>query len=165
LIRERKNVSCYVFVNNFFRVQKHLSIFSNYGQIIISLQAGKFIQLASSFLGGFVVAFIKGWKLSLAVLAVVPLVVMSTALMFIIIAKLAAQGQTAYSEATTTVEQTVGSIRTVSYFPYLYKQGVLELSFKEIFFLSLLSFFRVILFQYDKSLLHRLHLLPERHQL
>lgn len=47
-------------------------------------------------------------------LSVMPVAVMATALMFIALAKIAARGQKAYLEATTIVEQTVGSIRTVS---------------------------------------------------
>lgn len=75
---------------------------------------GKFIQLVGTFVGGFVVAFIQGWLLTVVMLSTIPPLVISGAAMAILITKLASQGQTAYSEAGVVVEQTIGSIRTVS---------------------------------------------------
>ncbi|XP_038972658.1 ABC transporter B family member 21-like [Phoenix dactylifera] len=79
-------------------------------------KVGKFIQLVSSFIGGFIVAFFKGWQLTLVMLSVIPLVVLAAAVMAIAITKMAANAQTAYSVAAATVEQTIGSIRTVASF-------------------------------------------------
>ncbi|XP_047316657.1 ABC transporter B family member 11-like [Impatiens glandulifera] len=79
-------------------------------------KVGKFIQLVSTFLGGFAVAFIKGWLLTLVMLACIPLLVLTGAAMAIIIGKMASKGQTAYGKAATVVEQTIGSIRTVASF-------------------------------------------------
>ncbi|XP_073111688.1 ABC transporter B family member 11 isoform X3 [Elaeis guineensis] len=79
-------------------------------------KVGKFIQLVSSFIGGFIVAFLKGWQLSLVMSSVIPLVVLAAAVMAIAITKMAAHAQTAYSVAAATVEQTIGSIRTVASF-------------------------------------------------
>ena len=59
------------------------------------------------------IAFVKGWLLTLVMLSSIPLLVFSGAMMGIVISKLASRGQTAYSLASTVVEQTVGSIRTV----------------------------------------------------
>lgn len=81
--------------------------------LILLLQVGKFIQLVATFFGGFVIAFIKGWFLTLVMLSSIPALVISGAVMSITIAKLSSRGQTAYSLAATVVEQTIGSIRTV----------------------------------------------------
>ncbi|KAF8401217.1 hypothetical protein HHK36_012146 [Tetracentron sinense] len=79
-------------------------------------KVGKFIQLVSTFFGGFVIAFIKGWLLTLVMLSSIPPLVISGAAMSLVIAKMASRGQTAYSHAATIVEQTIGSIRTVASF-------------------------------------------------
>ncbi|GMY17158.1 ABC transporter B family member 11-like [Fagus crenata] len=79
-------------------------------------KVGKFVQLISTFIGGFVIAFIKGWLLTLVLLSSIPLLVASGAVMSIIISKLASNGQNAYAKAANVVEQTIGSIRTVASF-------------------------------------------------
>jgi len=81
--------------------------------VISSSQVGKFIQYVSSFLGGLVVAFIKGWLLSLVLLSSLPLLVLSGSIMSFAYAKMAFRGQAAYSEAATIVDRIIGSIRTV----------------------------------------------------
>lgn len=77
------------------------------------LQVGKFIQLLATFVGGFVIAFIQGWLLTLVMLTSIPLLVVSGAIMSIVLSKMASRGQDAYAKAATVVEQTIGSIRTV----------------------------------------------------
>ncbi|KDP28335.1 hypothetical protein JCGZ_14106 [Jatropha curcas] len=79
-------------------------------------KVGKFIQLVSTFVGGFVIAFIKGWLLTLVLLSSIPLLVIAGGAMSITISKMASRGQTAYAKAATVVEQTIGSIRTVASF-------------------------------------------------
>ncbi|XWS46385.1 hypothetical protein CRYUN_Cryun14cG0061200 [Craigia yunnanensis] len=79
-------------------------------------KVGKFSQLVSTFLGGFVIAFIKGWLLTLVMLSSIPLLVISGGVMALIISKMASRGQNAYAKAATVVEQTIGSIRTVASF-------------------------------------------------
>ncbi|CAL8079205.1 unnamed protein product [Prunus armeniaca] len=79
-------------------------------------KVGTFIQLIATFVGGFVIAFVKGWLLTLVMLSSLPLLVLSGAAMGILISKTASSGQTAYSVAATVVEQTIGSIRTVASF-------------------------------------------------
>lgn len=59
------------------------------------------------------IAFIKGWLLTLVLLSSIPLLVISAAFMTIVMAKLRSRGQAAYSVAAGVVEQTIGSIRTV----------------------------------------------------
>ncbi|KAJ4835577.1 hypothetical protein Tsubulata_007808 [Turnera subulata] len=79
-------------------------------------KVGKFLQLIATFLGGFVIAFIKGWLLTLVMISTIPLMVLCGAIMSFLMAKMATVGQTAYSEAATVVERTVGAIRTVASF-------------------------------------------------
>ncbi|XP_010271028.1 PREDICTED: ABC transporter B family member 21-like [Nelumbo nucifera] len=79
-------------------------------------KVAKFIQLTSAFIGGILVAFIKGWLLTLILLSSVPALVVSGAVTSIITFKMASCRQTAYSQASVVVEQTVGSIRTVASF-------------------------------------------------
>ncbi|KAI4369477.1 hypothetical protein MLD38_017915 [Melastoma candidum] len=76
-------------------------------------KVGKFIQLAATFIGGFAVAFSRGWLLTLVMLSSIPPVFLSGAIMSLIVVKMAAQGQSAYSAAANVAEQTIGSIRTV----------------------------------------------------
>ncbi|KAL5537680.1 hypothetical protein UlMin_045273 [Ulmus minor] len=79
-------------------------------------KVGKFIQLLSTFIGGFVIAFVKGWLLTLVMLSSIPPLVISGAAMAVIISKMASRGQAAYAKAANIVEQTIGSIRTVASF-------------------------------------------------
>ena len=74
---------------------------------------GKFIQLISTFIGGFVIAFIKGWLLTLVMLSSIPPLVLAGGAMALFLSKMAARGQNAYAKAANVVEQTIGSIRTV----------------------------------------------------
>jgi ABC-type multidrug transport system fused ATPase/permease subunit len=76
-------------------------------------QVGKFQQLLSTFVGGFAVAFFKGWKLTLVMVATLPLLVFSFAALAAVMSKTSSKGQLAYAEAGTTVEQVVSAIRTV----------------------------------------------------
>jgi len=60
-----------------------------------------------------VIAFIKGWLLTVVMLSVVPLVAAAAAAMALIIGMMASRGQNAYAKASQVVEETIGSIRTV----------------------------------------------------
>ncbi|KAK7331427.1 hypothetical protein VNO77_25652 [Canavalia gladiata] len=79
-------------------------------------KVGKFIQLATNFVGGFIIAFIKGWRLAIVLLASIPCVVIAGGVMSMLISKMSSRGQAAYAEAGNVVEQTVGAIRTVASF-------------------------------------------------
>ncbi|XWS12436.1 hypothetical protein CRYUN_Cryun37aG0088600 [Craigia yunnanensis] len=79
-------------------------------------KVGKFIQLVSAFIGGFIIAFARGWQLALVLSVCIPLVVIAGGTMAMIMAKMSSRGQLAYAEAGNVVEQTVGAIRTVASF-------------------------------------------------
>ncbi|XP_019704737.1 ABC transporter B family member 9 [Elaeis guineensis] len=82
-------------------------------QEAIGEKVGKFLQLVATFIGGFIVAFIAGWRLALVTLSGIPPIVIAVAALSMTMAKISSRGQAAYSEAGTVVEQTIGSIRTV----------------------------------------------------
>lgn len=69
--------------------------------------------MIATFFGGFAIAFVKGWLLTLVMLTSIPLLAMSGAAMAIIVSKASSREQAAYAKASTVVEQTLGSIRTV----------------------------------------------------
>ncbi|KAK0581419.1 hypothetical protein LWI29_013583 [Acer saccharum] len=79
-------------------------------------KVGKFIQLMSTFIGGFVIAFVRGWLLTLVMLTSIPPLAIAGGIMAVLIGKMASRGQSAYAKAAAVVEQTIGSIRTVASF-------------------------------------------------
>ena len=74
---------------------------------------GTTLQAATTLVGGFIVAFVVGWKLALVMLAVCPLIVLAGALTGKVMASLTSKEQTAYAEAGAIAEQAISSIRTV----------------------------------------------------
>lgn len=82
-------------------------------QDAIGEKVGKFMQFFFMFFGGFAVAFSRGWKLTLVMVATIPLLAFSGGVMATVMSRMSGQGQEAYAEAGTTVEQVVSSIRTV----------------------------------------------------
>ncbi|PWZ08638.1 ABC transporter B family member 11 [Zea mays] len=85
-------------------------------QDAIGEKVGKFIQLTATFVGGFAVAFSKGWLLAAVMMSSVPPIVVAGAAISWTVSKLASQGQAKYNEAGIVVEQTIGAIRTVASF-------------------------------------------------
>lgn len=81
--------------------------------MVFAQQVGKFLQYVAMFLGGFCVAFYKGWRLTLVMVATMPLLIASGGTMAYVMGKMSSAGQEAYADAGSTVEQVVSSIRTV----------------------------------------------------
>ncbi|KAI3740407.1 hypothetical protein L2E82_30836 [Cichorium intybus] len=79
-------------------------------------KVGKFIQLATTFVGGLLISFIRGWRLSLVVSLCMPLMVVAGGYMSFVISKTSAIVQSTYAEAGNVVEETVRGIRTVASF-------------------------------------------------
>ncbi|PIA26000.1 hypothetical protein AQUCO_10200049v1 [Aquilegia coerulea] len=77
-------------------------------------KVGKFMQLFTTFIGGFVIAFMKGWFLTLLMLTSIPPIVISGALMTNAVSKMASRREAAYLQAGVIVEQTISSIKTAS---------------------------------------------------
>ncbi|KAG9289947.1 hypothetical protein G9A89_010253 [Geosiphon pyriformis] len=82
----------------------------------ISEKIGAIIQYFTTFLTGFIVAFIKGWKLSLVLCAAIPLVVIAAGGMAKALSAGSLKGQGAYASAGAVAEQVFSGIRTVAAF-------------------------------------------------
>ncbi|WOH11979.1 hypothetical protein DCAR_0831475 [Daucus carota subsp. sativus] len=85
-------------------------------QSALGEKAGKYIQFMSEFVGGYVIAFIRGWRLTLVLTSSIPAILITGGFMGTLMAKMATQGQVAYAEAGNVVEQAIGAIRTVASF-------------------------------------------------
>ncbi|CAO2203670.1 unnamed protein product [Urochloa humidicola] len=82
-------------------------------QDAIGEKVGTSIQLLSTFFGGFIIAFIRGWLLGLVMLSSIPPIALSFAIMSKLRIRLSSHMQEKYSDAGNVVEQTLGAIRTV----------------------------------------------------
>ncbi|KAF6998259.1 hypothetical protein CFC21_014393 [Triticum aestivum] len=82
-------------------------------QDAIGEKVGKFQSLVATFVGGFIVGFVKGWLLSLVMLASIPPVVLTGAVVAKLLSKISSRCQASYSAAGNVVEQTIGAIKTV----------------------------------------------------
>ncbi|ORX74418.1 multidrug resistance protein 3 [Linderina pennispora] len=74
------------------------------------------IQYSATFLTGIILAFVKGWKLTLVVLAVMPVMVTAASLMGILLAENTSGGQDSYAEAGGVADEVLSSIKTVMAF-------------------------------------------------
>ncbi|KAL8103556.1 ABC transporter B family member 9-like [Apium graveolens] len=79
-------------------------------------KVGNFIRLISTFIGGFVIAFERGWLLTLVLTSCIPVILVTGGFIGKLMAKMSSRGQIAYAEAGNVVEQTIGAIRTVASF-------------------------------------------------
>jgi len=82
-------------------------------QDAISEKAGACIQGVSQFVTGLIIAFIRGWRLALVILACIPLMVIVGGIMMTLLMKFKSGGQDAYAEAGKIAEQSLGGLRTV----------------------------------------------------
>nr|XP_006013923.2 PREDICTED: bile salt export pump-like [Latimeria chalumnae] len=82
----------------------------------IADQVGIFIQRFTTFICGFLLGFVSGWKLTLVIIAASPLIGIGAALMALFVAKLTGQGLKAYAEAGAVADEVLSSIRTVATF-------------------------------------------------
>ncbi|CAK9201386.1 unnamed protein product [Sphagnum troendelagicum] len=83
-------------------------------QDAIGEKVGTFQQYVTTFVGGFVVGFIKQWKLTLVIVAVMPLLVVAITIVSKKLSRFAGRGQEHYAAAGNTVQQVLGSMRTVA---------------------------------------------------
>ncbi|CAG8506586.1 14903_t:CDS:10 [Cetraspora pellucida] len=79
----------------------------------ISEKVGQVLQYAATFFGGFIIGFIKGWKLTLVLCAVFPLMATAGGFMAKALSKGTSEGQDAYAAAGGVAEQVFSGIRTV----------------------------------------------------
>ncbi|XP_035418388.1 ATP-binding cassette sub-family B member 5 [Cygnus atratus] len=72
-----------------------------------------FVQFFATFLAGIVIGFIHGWKLTLVILSVSPLLAASAAVWSTLLASLTAKELSAYAKAGAVAEEILTAIRTV----------------------------------------------------
>ncbi|KAG9340851.1 hypothetical protein JZ751_020044, partial [Albula glossodonta] len=82
----------------------------------IADQVSIFIERISTFIFGFLVGFLGGWKLTLVVIAVSPLIGLAAGLMAMAVAKLTGRELLAYAKAGAVADEVLSSIRTVAAF-------------------------------------------------
>ncbi|KAM8748861.1 bile salt export pump [Acanthopagrus schlegelii] len=82
----------------------------------IADQVSIFIERISTFVFGFMVGFIGGWKLTLVVVAVSPLIGIAAGLMATAVARLTGRELKAYAKAGAVADEVLSSIRTVAAF-------------------------------------------------
>ncbi|XP_029348794.1 bile salt export pump [Echeneis naucrates] len=82
----------------------------------IADQVSIFIERVSTFVFGFMVGFIGGWKLTLVVIAVSPMIGIAAGLMATAVARLTGQELKAYAKAGAVADEVLSSIRTVAAF-------------------------------------------------
>lgn len=76
-------------------------------------KVGSFLQFFLQFVVGFIVSFIYGWKMTLVILSVVPVLVLAGYLFGKVSAESTEEGQSAYGEAGAVANEVLSSIRTV----------------------------------------------------
>ncbi|PWZ08754.1 ABC transporter B family member 11 [Zea mays] len=76
-------------------------------------KAGKLIQLSSTFFSGFIIAFTRGWLLTLVMLTSLPLIAVAGIVSSHFLTNISSKKLASYGDAGDTVEQTIGAIRTV----------------------------------------------------
>ncbi|KAI8357632.1 multidrug resistance protein 3 [Mortierella sp. GBAus27b] len=79
-------------------------------------KVGLVLSNLTTFVAGFVIGFIRGWKLSLVLLATVPLIGAVATFMAKFTLESATNGQGAYAKAGAVAEQAFSSIRTIAAF-------------------------------------------------
>lgn len=89
----------------------------------IADQVSIFIERISTFIFGFMVGFIGGWKLTLVVIAVSPLLGLAAGLMAMAVARLTGRELKAYAKAGAVADEVLSSIRTVAAFGGEHKEA------------------------------------------
>ncbi|XP_071977907.1 bile salt export pump-like isoform X2 [Engystomops pustulosus] len=82
----------------------------------IADQVGMFVQRFTTFIFGFLLGFVNGWKLTLVITAVSPLIGVGAALMALGVAKLTGRELKAYAKAGAVADEVLSGIRTVAAF-------------------------------------------------
>ncbi|KAM9305687.1 bile salt export pump-like [Gastrophryne carolinensis] len=82
----------------------------------IADQVGIFIQRFTTFVAGFLLGFVSGWKLTLVIIAVSPMIGIGAALMGLAVARLTGRELMAYAKAGAVADEVLSGIRTVAAF-------------------------------------------------
>ena len=79
----------------------------------ISEKLGTIVQMSAQAIGGFVIAFVKGWQVAVVILATVPIMGIVGGAMGYFYTKYTKTAQDSYAQAGSIAEQVFGGIRTV----------------------------------------------------
>ncbi|XP_049919135.1 bile salt export pump-like [Epinephelus moara] len=82
----------------------------------IADQVSIFLQRFTTFVCGFCVGFVKGWKLTLVIISASPLIGAAAGLMAMFVAKLTGLELQAYAKAGAVADEVLSSVRTVAAF-------------------------------------------------
>ncbi|XP_015277731.1 PREDICTED: bile salt export pump [Gekko japonicus] len=82
----------------------------------IADQVAIFIQRFTTFICGFLLGFVSGWKLTLVIIAVSPLIGVGAGIIGLAVAKLTGRELKAYAKAGAIADEVLSSIRTVAAF-------------------------------------------------
>ncbi|KAI9225182.1 MAG: ABC transporter type 1, transmembrane domain-containing protein, partial [Piptocephalis tieghemiana] len=82
----------------------------------IAEKVGLIVQYVAMFVGGFILAFVRGWKMSLVMLSLMPFLIAGGALMAKMVAGGSASGQDANGKSGAIAEEALSAIKTVSAF-------------------------------------------------
>ncbi|XP_048117280.1 ATP-binding cassette, sub-family B (MDR/TAP), member 4 isoform X1 [Alosa alosa] len=74
---------------------------------------GVLIQSLTTFIMGFVIGFVKGWKLTLVILSISPLLGIAAGLIAKVMTTFTSKEQTAYAKAGAVAEEVLSAVRTV----------------------------------------------------
>jgi ATP-binding cassette, subfamily B (MDR/TAP), member 1 len=74
---------------------------------------GDVLEYMAQFIGGFVIAFMQSWRLTLVLMAAIPAIVVATALMATLAMRAKKKESVAYAAAGAKAYETLASIRTV----------------------------------------------------
>jgi ABC-type multidrug transport system fused ATPase/permease subunit len=85
-------------------------------------KAAIFLQYFSTFIAGFLIAFIRNWKMTLVVGTMLPVLSLLAGLIAKVVATFTVREQNAYASAGAVAEEVLGSIRTVVAFGGEYKE-------------------------------------------
>eukprot|EP01018_Ginkgo_biloba_P000009 Gb_36862 [translate_table: standard] len=83
---------------------------------VIGEKVGKLMQLCTTFICGFIVAFMRGWRLTVVVVSTVPFIIAAGAIGSFLISKVSKKLRDSDAKAGHIVEQAIGAIRTVGNF-------------------------------------------------
>uniref|UniRef100_A0A8C8ZZZ0 P-type phospholipid transporter n=1 Tax=Prolemur simus TaxID=1328070 RepID=A0A8C8ZZZ0_PROSS len=76
-------------------------------------KVGMFFQAVATFFAGFIVGFIRGWKLTLVIMAISPILGLSAAVWAKILSTFSDKELAAYAKAGAVAEEALGAIKTV----------------------------------------------------
>lgn len=82
----------------------------------IGEKIGVFIHLLSSFIASIVMAFLSGWKLTLAMLSCAPVLIFCNGIVSKVQSSLTVQEMESYGKAGSVAEEVISSIKTVMAF-------------------------------------------------